>query len=155
MFYRYRDELGGGWVYWCTATGEIHRNGDFDCKYEDMPMALRSAYDKLWTDMYDVSCYVVQFQGKCGIALGAEYDRDFAQSLGVSYERLMETVEEKAHGFGKLWPWLDVVFGADTLRWNDGETASELFVILPWFTDRWEFDKVARRFGRECYEGLA
>lgn len=147
MLHEYTGELGGNWVYWSNAYGEIHRNGDFTYGEENLPEELRRAYDELWCDGYTADCYLVEFQGKFGVALQASYSGEFARSCGMTYRQMVG----KAGEFAERYPFYEVVFGTDTSHWSDGSVESEVFIIIPWDEEWGRVKAVAEDFGSGCY----
>jgi len=94
MLYEYKDKLGGNFVYWSNSCGDLHHNGEYDIdKVEDLPKELRRAYNELWCDgVYGLRCYLVEFNGKYGIAFEAGYSEGYADDLGITYEGLVNDV---------------------------------------------------------------
>lgn len=153
MLYEFENELGGDFVYWSNCTGDLHHN----CEYwidnvEELPSELQKAYNELWSEEYWVNCYIVEFNGKYGVALEAEYDRYFADDLGITYDALIEAAKDKTIGYADKYQQYDVIFGNDTMEWSDGTTNSIVSVIVPWDTCKNEFDDVAKYLDSTCYD---
>lgn len=83
MFYKYESTLDNDLIFWSNATADLRHNGEIG--EDDLPDELLHALNELWTDGHLVSCYLVELKGRYGIALESIYDRDFAESLGITY----------------------------------------------------------------------
>ena len=94
MFYKYESTLDNDLIFWSNATADLRHNGEIG--EDDLPDELLHALNELWTDGHLVSCYLVELKGRYGIALESIYDRDFAESLGITYGELVKRVEKKA-----------------------------------------------------------
>ena len=94
MFYKYESTLDNDLVFWSNATADLRHNGEIG--EDDLPDELLHTLNELWTDGHLVSCYLVELKGRYGIALESIYDRDFAESLGITYGELVKRVEKKA-----------------------------------------------------------
>ena len=153
MLYEFKDELGGDFVYWSNCTGDLHHN----CEYwidnvEELPSELQKAYNELWSEEYWVNCYIVEFNGKYGVALEAEYDKHFAEDEGVSYGALLNIAKNKAAECADKYQDYDVIFGKDTREWSDGSINSIVSIIVPWDTSVEKFEEVAEWFDSMCYD---
>ena len=95
MFYKYESTLDNDLIFWSNATADLRHNGEIG--EDDLPDELLHALNELWTDGHLVSCYLVELKGRYGIALESIYDRDFAESLGITYGELVKRVEKKAN----------------------------------------------------------
>lgn len=154
MLYEFKNELGGNFVYWSNSCGDLHHNGEYDIeKVENLPKELQRAFNELWCEgIYGVSCYLVEFNGKYGIAFEAGYDKDYANDSNMTYENLIQIAREKAIECSKKYPNYDVLFGEDTKKWSDGSTDSIVMIIMPWNIVEKEFDEVGRYFETMCYK---
>lgn len=153
MLYEFKYELGGGFVYWCNATGDLHHN----CEYwiddvADLPKELQRAYNELRNEYYWANQYIVEFNGKYGVALAAEYDEYFAEDKGISYEALVGIAKDKAAKCADKYPEYDVIFGEDTEKWSNGRIDSIVLIIVPWDTNEGKFKEVAEWFDSVCYD---
>lgn len=83
MFYKYESTLDNDLVFWSNATADLWHDGEIG--EDDLPDELASCLNELWTDSHLVSCYLVEYKGRYGIALESIFDRDFAKSLGITY----------------------------------------------------------------------
>lgn len=90
MFYKYESDFDNDLMFWSNATADLWHKGESG--ESDLPDELLHALNELWTDSHLVCCYLVEFKGRYGVALESIYDRDFAESLGVTY-----TSTEKMH----------------------------------------------------------
>lgn len=95
MFYKYESTLDNDLIFWSNATADLRHNGEIG--EDDLPDELLHPLNELWTDGHLVSCYLVELKGRYGIALESIYDRDFAESLGITYGELVKRVEKKAN----------------------------------------------------------
>ena len=118
MFYKYESTLDNDLIFWSNATADLWHKGEIG--ESDLPDELLHALNELWTDSHLVCCYLVEFKGRYGIALESIYDRDFAESLGVTYSELLKRVEKKANYISKECPQFDTLFGKDTQSWSNG-----------------------------------
>ena len=85
MFYKYESDFDNDLMFWSNATADLWHKGEIG--ESDLPDELLHALNELWTDSHLVCCYLVEFKGRYGVALESIYDRDFAESLGVTYNR--------------------------------------------------------------------
>lgn len=92
MFYKYESTLDNDLIFWSNATADLRHNGEIG--EDDLPDELLHALNELWTDGHLVSCYLVELKGRYGIALESIYDRDFAESLGITYSKKSERVSK-------------------------------------------------------------
>ena len=95
MFYKYESDFDNDLMFWSNATADLCHKGEIG--ESDLPDELLHALNELWTDSHLVCCYLVEFKGRYGVALESIYDRDFAESLGVTYSELLKRVEKKAN----------------------------------------------------------
>ncbi|MFR8360058.1 MAG: hypothetical protein ACLVB7_01075 [Coprococcus comes] len=128
MFYKYESTLDNDLIFWSNATADLRHNGEIG--EDDLPDELLHALNELWTDGHLVSCYLVELKGRYGIALESIYDRDFAESLGITYGELVKRVEKKANYISREYPEFDTLFGKDTQSWSDGSVNSQLLIAI-------------------------
>ena len=95
MFYKYESDFDNDLMFWSNATADLWHKGEIG--EGDLPDELLHALNELWTDSHLVCCYLVEFKGRYGVALESIYDRDFAESLGVTYSELLKRVEKRAN----------------------------------------------------------
>ncbi|QRT49924.1 hypothetical protein NQ556_07320 [Coprococcus comes ATCC 27758] len=150
MFYKYESTLDNDLIFWSNATADLRHNGEIG--EDDLPDELLHALNELWTDGHLVSCYLVELKGRYGIALESIYDRDFAESLGITYGELVKRVEKKANYISREYPEFDTLFGKDTQSWSDGGVDSQLLVIVPWDESKETFESVAKWLDSIVYE---
>lgn len=118
MFYKYESDFDNDLMFCSIATADLWHKGEIG--ESDLPDELLHALNELWTDSHLVCCYLVEFKGRYGVALESIYDRDFAESLGVTYSELLKRVEKKANYISKECPQFDTLFGKDTQSWSNG-----------------------------------
>lgn len=149
----FKNELGGNFVYWSNSCGDLHHNGEYDIeRVEDLPKELQRAFNELWCDgVYRVRCYLVEFNGKYGIAFEAGYDKGYAEDLEMTYENLINIAKEKAVECSKKYPEYDVIFGKETEKWSDGSTDSIVMIVMPWDISNEKFDEVGKYLETMCY----
>ncbi len=154
MFYKYESTLDNDLVFWSNATADLWHDGEIG--EDDLPDELASCLNELWTDSHLVSCYLVEYKGRYGIALESIYDRDFAKSLGITYSELVTRAEKKANYISnyisKEWPQFVTLFGKDTQIWSNGCVDSQLLVFVPWDEPRATFESVAKWLDSTVYE---
>lgn len=148
--YKYESTLDNDLIFWSNATADLRHNGEIG--EDDLPDELLHALNELWTDGHLVSCYLVELKGRYGIALESIYDRDFAESLGITYGELVKRVEKKANYISREYPEFDTLFGKDTQSWSDGSVNSQLLVIVPWDESKETFESVAKWLDSIVYE---
>ena len=73
--------------YYCNSTGEIHEYGKrmLD-NVDELPPPLRRPYRELWTDEWNLCCYIVFLDRQPGILLYAGYDADYCRRRGIPME---------------------------------------------------------------------
>ena len=153
MLYEFKNELSEDFVYWSNATGDLHHNADYWLDdVAELPIELQRAFNELWSDLYWVNCYLVEFNGKYGVALEAEYDKDFADDKGISYKKLLSTAKSKAIECADKYFEYDVIFGEDTMHWSDGSVNSIMSIIVPWNVSVEKFEEVANWLDSMCYD---
>lgn len=154
MLYEFKNEIGGNFVYWSNGCGDLHHNGEYTIhNVEDLPKELQRAFIELWSEgIYGVRCYLVEFNGKYGIAFEAGYDKYYADDLEISYEQLVRIAREKSVECSNKYPEYDVIFGEDTEEWSDGSTDSIVMIIMPWDISERKFDEVGKYLETMCYE---
>lgn len=150
MFYKYESNFDNDLMFWSNATADLWHKGESG--ESDLPDELLHALNELWTDSHLVCCYLVEFKGRYGVALESIYDRDFAESLGVTYSELLKRVEKKANYISKECPQFDTLFGKDTQSWSNGGVDSQLLVIVPWDESKETFESVAKWLDSIVYE---
>ena len=73
--------------YYCNSIGEIHECGKRMLDNADeLPPPLRRPYQELWTDEWNLCCYIVFLDRQPGILLCAEYDADYCRRRGIPIE---------------------------------------------------------------------
>ncbi len=65
---RFQEDMS----FFSNAAGDFHYNGK-DLKEEDLPEALKRAFNELWSENTGSYCYLCQFKGKYSIALCNEF----------------------------------------------------------------------------------
>lgn len=154
MLHEFKGKLEN-FVYWSNGCGELHHNGEYDIpNEEDLPQELQRAYNELWSEGYGVNCYLAEFNGKFGIALEASYDDCFAHDLKITYEKLVSYAKNNAVACANKYPEYDVIFGEDSVTWNDGTKESVVMVIVPWDSDKAKVNEIAKTFEAICYSSL-
>ena len=81
--------------YWCNACGDLHYHAKYGLEESELTHELRWIYNNLWSDGYDLLCYLMDMDGRNGLALVAEYDTCTAEYCGI-YEELEENLFRKA-----------------------------------------------------------
>lgn len=153
MLYEFKNEVGGDFVYWSNCTGDLHHNAEYWIDdVADLPNELQRAYNELWSEQYWANCYIVEFNGKYGVALEAEYDAEFASDKGISYEELLSVAKNKAAECADKYSEYDVIFGEDTMHWSDGSVDSIVSIIVPWDTSVEKFVETVTWFDSMCYD---
>lgn len=153
MLYEFENELGGDFVYWCNNAGDLHHNTEYWIDdIAELPTELQRAYNELWSENYLTNCYVVEFNGKYGVALEAEYDSDFAEDEKMSYDELLNIAKCKAAECSAKYPDYDVIFGKDTNIWSDGSVDSVVMIIVPWNESVEKFHEVVTWYDSMCYD---
>ena len=118
--------------YWSNGCGDLHHHGEFDITFEELPVPLQRVYNELFSEgQFCMNCYLAEFEGKYGISLEAEYDREYARDLGITYEELITAAREKAAALAEAFPQYPVMFGVDTEVWSDGDRSSQMVLFLP------------------------
>lgn len=125
--------------YWSNERGELFRpikEGEDlwsnRIQKEDLPDALKTAYEQLWTNESGSSCYLVDAYGTYGVALVAEFAKNIffsnsAEMLNECRDEMLKMlVEEKI-------PYVTTY--ADAKR-------GEVVTVLPWYSSRENLDKV-------------
>lgn len=153
MLHEFKNEVGGNFVYWSNCTGDLHHNAEYWIDdVVKLPKELQRAYNELWSEQYWANCYIVEFNGKYGVALEAEYDAEFASDKGISYEELLSVAKSKAAECADKYSECDVIFGEDTMKWSDGSVDSIVSIIVPWDASVEKFDEIANWLDSMCYD---
>ena len=127
--------------YWCNACGDLHHHGEYDITEDELPDALKRAYNEIWGEDYGSLCYLVDTDEGYGIALINEYDRVTAEDSGVSMEALFgyavtDAMEVRASTlFDKATVYVTEFSGFDECH--------ELIVVFPADIDKETFQKAA------------
>lgn len=130
MLYMNEDGFGSLNRY-SNATGDLF---DLDGEWiseEDLSPELFRAFNSLWNENGWANCYLADFYSMPCLALSAEYDRDYAKALGISYEDLLEKAKVNAQRVSECQCGIDFLFGRDTMQWSDGSVASEFLMMIP------------------------
>ena len=140
--------------FWSNGIGELHcphKVGLPDIAAEELPKELKRVYDELyWEPCGGASLrYMVETEKGYGIALLNEYDRVTAESSGVGFGPLFETVILDAKGIAEdpLFEKYEI-FAGERLGF-DG--CHELVVVFPWNTPVAAFVEAARRLDDFVY----
>lgn len=147
MFYEYNNELPDTIKYWSNAVADLNYVDNED----ELPKELQRVLNKLWTDMYGVCCYLIEFNGKYGVALEAEYNNDYADDMGVSYDTLCDYAHSFAKVVSESYAKFDVVYGKDAVHWSNGKSDTIVTLIMPWDVRCDTFKDVAEWFDDTCY----
>lgn len=150
MLYMNEDGFGGLNRY-SNATGDLF---DLDGKWiseEDLSPELFRAFNSLWNENGWANCYLADFYSMPCLALSAEYDRDYAKALGISYEDLLEKAKVNAQRVSGCQSGIDLLFGRDTMQWSDGSVASEFLMMIPWDVSNERFKELQEWFDSVCY----
>ncbi len=145
MLYMNEDGFGGLNRY-SNATGDLF---DLDGKWiseEDLSPELFRAFNSLWNENGWANCYLADFYSMPCLALSAEYDRDYAKALGISYEDLLEKAKVNAQRVSGCQSGIDFLFGRDTMQWSDGSVASEFLMMIPWDVSNERFKELQEWF---------
>lgn len=106
MLYMNEDGFGSLNRY-SNATGDLF---DLDGEWiseEDLSPELFRAFNSLWNENGWANCYLADFYSMPCLALSAEYDRDYAKALGISYEDLLEKAKVNAQRVSECQEWND------------------------------------------------
>ena len=118
--------------YWSNACGYLHHHGEYDIEYGDLPDQLKRVYDEIFCEgEFSLNCYLTEYKGEYGVSLEAEYDREYASDLGITYEELVSAALAKASALAEAFPQYKVMFGRDTEVWSNGDCMSQLVLFLP------------------------
>lgn len=150
MLYMNEDGFGSLNRY-SNATGDLF---DLDGEWiseEDLSPELFRAFNSLWNENGWANCYLADFYSMPCLALSAEYDRDYAKALGISYEDLLEKAKVNAQRVSECQCGIDFLFGRDTMQWSDGSVASEFLMMIPWDVSNERFKKLQEWFDSVCY----
>lgn len=153
MLHMYVNEFDDGLDFWCNCAGDLFHDGKDIDSVEELPLEVKRAYEDLWTDdVNDARCYVVEYAGRYGIALEAEYDHGDAEYFNLTYGELIQAAKRKASDIATAFPEFEVIFGKDTMYWSDGSFASELYLFMPWDIKEEDFGHAVEKFGSMCYD---
>lgn len=161
----YEDKNSIFW-YWCNACGEINTPGADRMAVgdvEDMPAPVQDIYENFWTELYELTCYVVQYNAQNGLALCALLDDSYIKDLVEGSKLLKDYAEGEpfiatirriagkmaAQHMAELVPEGDkVLFGDDTDP--DGD---EILIFIPQknLTTREELEALCKKWSEEVY----
>lgn len=81
--------------YWCTAAGELHKQGE-DITEEELPEELARIYRDWWEEDKDGNyTYLVELFGVYGIALIQEYYKTYGgKATQNNYDRALKVAEK-------------------------------------------------------------
>lgn len=94
------SELHGGELkYWSNACGDLFNPHQNRCELEnfnELPEELQRAFNELWKEGNGCYEYLVEFEGKCYIALISEFHEEFATDLNITMDDLYKAGMENA-----------------------------------------------------------
>lgn len=93
---RSQDDLVHRLSYWSNACGDFFHNNKWIDDVSGLPDDLQRAYKELWEEGNGCLEYLVEFNGKCYIALSSEFDSEYAASCNISSDELYDLIKEKA-----------------------------------------------------------
>lgn len=135
---KYGEDLS----YFCNACGELHYHGKYDITEEQLPEALKRAYNDLWTDCTGSLCYLVEYKGEYGIALINEFDDYYAENSNTTMDSLFEHMKVKAEEYSKMEEFqTTTILLANEMGFCE---CHEFVVIMPCDTEKELFDKIAK-----------
>ena len=143
-------------LFWGNALGELHcphKEGLPDITEEELPDELKRVYQELfWEPCGDASLrYLVETEKGFGLALLNEYDGVTAETSGMDFGPLFETVIADGDSIAndKLFENCEIFAGERT--GFDG--CHELIVVVPYNVSIDEFKKIAEKLDDYTYFG--
>lgn len=111
--------------------------------FKELPEVLQNVFRSTgnW-DRFSMIEFLVEYDGSYYLALEADFDRSYATDLGITYEQLVEESRSRAERFTELAPGYNVLFGKDTLRYDDGDCMSQVVVLVPCNVSKDELDRI-------------
>jgi hypothetical protein len=129
--------------YWSNSCGETHHWGEYDITPDELPKELKRVFDELHNENdFGLNCYLTEYDSEYGISLEAVYDKFYANSIHVSYEKLLQTAMIKADLLAAKFPQYKILFGKDTQKWSDGYQESQLVIFMPWNISKENYNMV-------------
>lgn len=140
--------------FWSNGIGELccpHGTVPYDITEAELPAELQRVYQDLyWEPSAGASLrYMVETKNGYGIALINEYDRVTAESSGVDFGPLFETVIADGDCVAKDGVFEKCEIFAGERMGFDG--CHELVVVIPWDTPVEAFKRVAERLDELVY----
>lgn len=132
---------------WSNGIGEL-RGG---IEPEELPKQLQRALDSLFSDDYGGGCYLVSHGDGYGVYVAAEYDADYAEDLGVTYQTLVSMARDNAAMMARERGGIDFVFAEDVSQWSDGKQITEIWLAVPWDAEAGAFREAVEWFMGRCY----
>lgn len=143
-----RKKFNKKFFYWSNACGDLHFHGKRDITENELCPELLYAYKILWSEELGYLCYLAEYKGKYGIALICEYDSEFADSFGISMDRLFLIIALSVTMFPQKerFEKVKVILGEYT--GEDG--CHELICFLPWNSSNEKLESVVHNLLKQC-----
>lgn len=90
----------GKYHYWCNAAGDINIPGaaPLDCgTIDQMPAPAAALYKNVWSDQNRLLSYVLEVEGRYGMALSVLFDEDTIQDL-CKLSKFIDRAPKSKHG---------------------------------------------------------
>lgn len=143
--------------YWSNACGELHYHGERDITEDELPDALKDAYNRLWEEGTGSYVYLAEYNGEYGIAIINEYhELNDKGEPGEpnNYKRAVEVGKK----FQDIFPEYKVFIGKEmgfpgvTSNGTQDDFATELVVFAtPDKMSKADFNKVMEWLCKNAY----
>lgn len=151
MLYEFDGNYPDSIRYWSNSAAELFNSDGDPINEYDLPHELVRALNDLWSDNRSTRRYLVQVDGKYGVAIEAEYDTVYADDLSVSLDSLMEFAQGFARMTADRYADYDVFFCKHVDIYGDDGEECITTLVLPWDIDYVDFIKVVEWFDDNCY----
>ena len=137
-------------VFWSNCCGDLHYNGEYDVEEEQLPKELQRAYHELWEEGNGCLEYLLEYDGKYYVALSAEADSDYANTLGLSMDELYAMVKYNAL---KLYR-TDLFKGTMLLmaKCPADEDCHEFMFLVPAMESKEVYDEIEREISEKIWD---
>ena len=155
--YENAEDYYKNFEYWSNACGDLHHNDKWLDSVDDLPSALKDAYERLWEEGCGSYCYLCSYKGDYGVALINEYHQ-FTDEGKVgeknNYQQAVKVAEAlKAQNFPiSIFIGKEMGFPGKTPDGVEGDDqATELVAFMKTDVTKEQFNEVAEWLLKNAY----